>query len=553
MLENREGRKLVSIILLTAVSMLFLISFAVINFKGFPQFCSCDMYEDTLYSMLAWKDKSFFPGGWVFGNQYYIFTTPVFSALFYGLTGNPNLSMALSTTVMTLLIVLSILFLIYPFTDKIGRLAGIAAMLGCMVTVNAALSLEGQLFYILASYYSGYLITILLVTGDYLHALCFPEKRKHSAAFFISLVLCFAMGMQSLRQTAVLILPLLAVEALRILILLYHKEKKLILRTRMVTLRAFLYAASNLLGAMYIRLFKVPHVEIYGSITRRSPSMREAVNEVNIRILQKLTGFYYALHERKGALYFVLALFFTGVVISASVISMKGYLAERRKGKDGRKYLFGVCTFLIFTISLIELFAANQILDINFRMIYMFVWYPFAAISCVVLFKYIKSGKGKFVGTILLCAACFGTWYTGYCPALVNAIEPETPCAAEKISEYIVDNGYIYIYGDWSVACPIAVYANGKALAACSYKRPFEILGYINPQGVYGEKENEKAVYVFYGHQSTSALRYAARIGAKMTLIKEFEGGYTLYTSDKPLMHYGSTALQARRIYNNNG
>lgn len=43
---------------------------------------------------------------------------------------------------------------VYPFADKVGRFTGGAAILGCMVTANAALSLEGQLFYILASYYS---------------------------------------------------------------------------------------------------------------------------------------------------------------------------------------------------------------------------------------------------------------------------------------------------------------------------------------------------------------------------------------------------------------
>ncbi len=444
-MEHSEGRKLLSITLLAAVSALFLLSFAVINFKGFPKFCSCDMYEDTVFSMLAWKAKSFFPDSWVFGNQYYIFATPVLCALFYGLTGTPNLSMALATTAMTLLIVLSMLFLIYPFTDKVGRFAGILALLGCMVTANAALSLEGQLFYILASYYSGYLITILVVTGDYLHALCFPEKRKLSASLLISLALCFAAGMQSLRQTAVLILPILAVDVLRILVLLYKKEQKLILRTRAAALRAFLYAVSNLLGAMYIRLLKVPQVEIYGTVTRRSPSARGGVHEVNMRILQKITGFYYAFHEKNGVIYLILALFFTGIVISAAVISIRGCINERRKIKNGSKYLFGILTLFIFAISLIELFAANHILDINFRMVYMFVWYPFAAISCVVLLMYIKSYKGKFAGVVLLCAACIGTWYTGYYPVLKNTFSPEAPCVAEEISEYIIDNGY-YLY-----------------------------------------------------------------------------------------------------------
>ncbi|PKM73912.1 MAG: hypothetical protein CVU91_02365 [Firmicutes bacterium HGW-Firmicutes-16] len=544
---EKNGKQILCIALLISVSALFLCSFAIINFKSFPKFCNCDMYEDTVFSMLAWKSKSFFPDGWVFGNQYYIFATPVVCALFYGITENINLSMALATTIMTLLIAMSMLFLIYPFTDKVGRFLGVAAILGCMVTANAALSLEGQLFYILASYYSGYLITILIVTGDYLHALCFRKKRNLSAALILSLALCFATGMQSLRQTAILILPILSTEILRILILLYRKDRKQIFWTRAVTLRAFLYTASNLLGVLYIRMFNVPHVEIYGGITRRSLSERGAVHEVNMRILQKITGFYYAFHEKNGLIYFMLALFFTGVVVTAAIISLRGCTRKRDRPKTGREHLFGVTVFSIFTISLIELFVANHVFDINFRMIYMFVWYPLTAISCVVLMQQLKTDLRKLIGVVLLCAACVGSWYTGYAPVVQSALKPEEPCTVQEISDYIVDNGFAYIYGDWSIVCPIATYTNGRALGACSFRNPFEILGYINPQGVYGKEENKRAVYVFFGSQNLAALQYASQMGAKMTLIKEFDGGsYTLYISDKPLMHYGTSSLHDR-------
>ena len=542
---EKDGKQMLCIALLITISALFLCSFAIINFKSFPKFCNCDMYEDTVYSMLAWKSKSFFPSGWVFGNQYYIFATPVICALFYGITENINLSMALATTVMTLLIAMSMLFLVYPFADKVGRFTGVAAILGCMVTANAALSLEGQLFYILASYYSGYLITLLVVTGDYLHALCFRKKRKLSAALIVSLALCFATGMQSLRQTAILILPILATEILRILILQCRKNRKQILKTRAVTLRAFLYAASNLLGVMYIRMFNVPNVEIYGGITRRSLVERGAVHEVNMRILQKITGFYYAFHEKNGLVYLILALFFTGIVVSAAIISLRDCISKRQKLEGGREHLFGTAAFSIFAISLIELFVANYVFDINFRMIYMFVWYPLTAISCVLLVRYLKTDLRKLIGVVLLCAACIGSWYTGYAPVVQSALKHSESYTVQEISEYIVDHGYTYIYGDWNIICPIATYTNGKAIAASSFNNPLEILEYINPQGVYGEEENKHAVYIFFEKQSTSAMQYADKIGAKMTLVKQFDPGYSLYTSDKQLMHYATSDAEA--------
>jgi hypothetical protein len=140
----------------------------------------------------------------------------------------------------------------------------------------------------------------------------------------------------------------------------------MIFKTRAITLRTFLYAAANLLGVMYIKMFHVPHVEIYGAITHRSLSDRGAVHEINMRILQKITGFYYAFHEENGFIYFILALFFSGVVVTAAIISLCGYIRKRRKKETGNKYLFGVINFSVFSISLIELFVANHVFDINF-------------------------------------------------------------------------------------------------------------------------------------------------------------------------------------------
>jgi hypothetical protein len=176
-------------------------------------------------------------------------------------------------------------------------------------------------------------------------------------------------------------------------------------------------------------------------------------------------------------------------------------------------------------------------------MIYLFVWYPFTAISCIVIFRYLKSNLQKITGVVLLCTACFGTWYSGYAPVVESTLKPETSCTVQEISDYVVNRGYAYIYGDWSIVCPIAAHTNGKSIAACYLKKPLEILGYINPQGVYGEEENKKAVYVFFENQNLSALQYASKIGAKMTLLKEYESGYTLYISDKQLMHYGPSSL----------
>ena len=266
---------------------------------------------------------------------------------------------------------------------------------------------------------------------------------------------------------------------------------------------------------------------------------------INMRILQKITGFYYAIHEKNSVVYLILALFFVGVIVASAYISIIGYFRVRRKKKNGSEYLFGVVSFAIFSISFFGLFLLNYVVDMNFRNVYMFVWYPFSAVSCVVLLHYLKGFFPEIVGVVLLCAACFGTWSTGFSPAVQSALKTEKPTRVQEISEYVVDQGYKYIYGDWNIICPIATYTNGKVIAASSFNNPLEILEYINPQDVYGEEENKHAVYIFFEKEHLKALEYANKIGAKITLVKQLDPGYMLYTSDKQLMHYAVMPVQA--------
>ena len=66
--------------------ILFLLSFLIINFKLFPEFCDSDMFVDLYPARLMWEQKKLFPEGWVFGNQYFVIASPVWTAFFYGLT-----------------------------------------------------------------------------------------------------------------------------------------------------------------------------------------------------------------------------------------------------------------------------------------------------------------------------------------------------------------------------------------------------------------------------------------------------------------------------------
>ena len=189
----------------------YLAVFAVINIFGFELFCDCDMYPDTLVARLMWEQKTLFPDGWVFGNQLYILATPALAALMYGITGSMNTSMVIATEIMTFFIVSSFLWALCAITsNRLDRITCCLILLASVIAPTGTYAPNAQLFFVYASYYACYLITLFVIYGDYIRA--FQTNHFRPVALGLSVVLCFATGMQSLRQTVVMILPIICCE-----------------------------------------------------------------------------------------------------------------------------------------------------------------------------------------------------------------------------------------------------------------------------------------------------------------------------------------------------
>ena len=87
-------RKMLILLVLCSVGTCLLM-YAQLNFGGFARYCNADVYADSQVAVRMWEQKSLFPEGWLFGNQFYVLATPVLSALLYGLTGSANVAMVM--------------------------------------------------------------------------------------------------------------------------------------------------------------------------------------------------------------------------------------------------------------------------------------------------------------------------------------------------------------------------------------------------------------------------------------------------------------------------
>lgn len=526
----------------------YLAVFAVMNIFGFTLFCDSDMYPDTLVAKLMWEQKTLFPEGWVFGNQYYVIATPVLAALIYGIVGNVNTAMVLATQLMTVFIFLSFIWLLRALTkDRLLIALACLLLLSSNISPDIPYSRTGELFFLLASYYACYLITFFVVLGDYIRSF---QMKKWGISWVLSLVLSFATGMQSLRQTVVMVLPILSCEFFLAFRRMLYRQKPWSKENCTGLLRALSYGAANLLGLIAINLLNVSNNSIYGKTTLTSPSQLSARISTIWDCLYKITGLHFGF--QKDAPLF-LTLFSISLVALFFIAAVK-WVLRIKKQETSLELSWLVCLVGIIGVSL-----STVVTDTQLRPIYLFLWYPLVALSAMVILQKLSS-RPKYALILLLCILSFGNLFYGYKYGAELALQNDSSYAGklyrrvraagyrsyaetldyhehtQQMCQWAMEEGYEYVYGDWITVPHIAVHSGGELEAGYWEEgNVYQVMGYINRQDIYGASENEKALYIFTSRDENAGLLAAQERGVTLTKVAEF-GDYFAYTSPVPLM-----------------
>ena len=511
-------------VLLAALIIAYLAVFSIIDFAGLPWFMDADTYSDTLIARYIWEQKDLFPNNWIYGNQYYVIATPVLAALFYGITGSMNTAMALATAAMTLFLLLALWWMLRPFLNGGQILAAELTLVAVALAMGLQYKREAQLLFVLASYYACYLLTVLVVWGDYFHRL-FRGKRLLCPAFFLGLFLSFATGMQSLRQTCIMVLPLLAFECLRILAMLAGKGEK----NWVPTLRALASAAANLAGLVFIRWLDIPSTTIYGSVELLPPELLPQHLENVLQAISQVVGFAYL---SWGPDPFLIPFCLATVVAVVLAFGLCGYGWLVRRDRE-RSHAPMDAMLLLCLISLLAVISTSLVLNMNASALYLFLWYLLVALSVASLLA--RLGRwGKRLVLCCLCLLALGNLKVSYGQSLERALErPDNTWSL--VGEALMDYDFEILYGRWDFSNMVAGYTDGKVVSASWYDGVGHILGYINPQDLYGPEDNQRAVYLFRPEELEAGMALAEAAGAHLTLVWETPGA-ALYTSDKQLM-----------------
>lgn len=534
--ETDKTEKLLTALVILALLCFFVI-FAILNFKGFADLCTADMYEDTLVARMMAEQRTLFPVDYVFGNQYYVVATPVVSALFYAVTGSQNTSMALATTLMSAFILLSLVWMLRPFVrNTLTLLCAMLALVGGVAAPMLPMMEQGQLLFTQASFYACYLITTFVVFGDYVRAE--KEGGLRAAPLLLSLLLCFGTGMQSMRQTCVTILPVLCFELLQALRRKHSLGAFWPAGHRGRLFRALGYAAANMAGSCFVKLLKVPRHTIY--------SGRSILD--GARVSEKLQGLQDAYMDISGLrwvgekypLFFTLIFgFFSCVLIFAVIIAFR----DLDKDDDCvAKYWW------LTIISLAGVAAASFVTKISLRSIYLFMYYPLLAFSLVLVMGRLK-GKLRRAFVSLLCLLTLLNAYYSYHESVELSLD-ETPSAEELACRFIMERGSELVYGaNAHPATSVAVYSDGALIAGnWDDEIIFKVVPYINIQSIYTMDDYARATFVFQPWEVEGAMNEAIIGGGEFTVLATF-GDLTLCSCTKQMMYPISGFPAQQRLY----
>lgn len=515
MLHLKRMKSHIPQLLLWLMLCICLLTVLRINFSGNPAHYQTDMYSDMVYAMRVWETKSLFPDGWVFGNQLYVLATPVVAALFYGLTSDMMLAMGLASSVMTLLVLLSFVWMLKPVL-KAGelRVAVVLLMLLTLLAGDPVYALTGwQLMFTMCSYYACYLIAAFLAFGCYLRCEnAFTPLLWGMTA--VACVLSFAAGMQSLRQTAVMICPLLGVELCRSAWLLIKKEPL----NRRALLVAGLLTGANVLGLVCVRAMPIEQVEIFGGIGLNSLS--EMISSV---VPSVLTAVSLLLPAYRSLLLAGVA----GIVVLWGLVMAR--LAKERRAEP-------ILCLLLLTLSVGAILAVDVLTDMDVRVIYYFMLFPLSAVIAAVLYgRFGRLMQGLVLaGTAgIFCVCCFA--------GLLNVADSAEEAQAEygAVADYLIEQGISTVYSPWNQGEKVAI-ASGMALDAGFWDtadKAFQSIRYLCDPSVY-DRPAEECAYLFFDEGAAQlAADMAARRGETLRLLRHFpESGIYVYTCDVNLM-----------------
>lgn len=522
--KNKQNTALTVILTVLLAAFIGLVFY--VNLSCNPEFYDGDMYSDINYAKEAWKAKSLFPKTWSFGNQTYVVATPVVAALIYGITKNAITAMAIASCIMTVLTVLTYDWMMKTLCSYNERTAGFLVMASLiLIKRHIATSQHGaQILFTMASYYACYIITAFLVYGCYVRIRDKNFAKKDIPILVISVAMSLGTGMQSFRQTAIMVCPLIAVELLLIIIDSVRNKKVTLTKS---TAYAAAVSVANVCGLAAVKFIDYSQTTIYGDT-----SLKLVLSRIPSTAYKSVYGMLrsFWLNNVPSFVMHSISAVFIAFIFAAFILE----LTDLVKSKGGKTTELALT--VLFALGCLGILAADIFTNMNVRTVYYIMMFPLLATSVSLLLKRLK-GRAKipFYCVFVLFTAFTLTFKgVGVYREINRDKLPDNP--DYRVAEYMTENGYDTLYsifgfernGPESIAVISddrikVLYFNDIASGS-----PFTPIKYLCVKDSYKNADNEKSLYLIKTSDLSAYKKVTDSYGVKLEKVAEFGDDITL-------------------------
>lgn len=534
--EKIENEKIFSVIL-TVLLLGFIGMVFYINFSINPEYYDGDIYNDINYAKEAWKARSLFPKDWIFGNQTYVVATPVLASLFYGIIGNGFVSMAIASSIMTVLTLLTYDWMTRTLFSYNERTAGFLFLIGfLLLKAHVATSQQGiQAFFTMASYYACYLINAFIVYGCYVRIRQKKFRRKHVVLAIIGVALSFGTGMQSLRQTAVMALPLVACEVLMIIIYSIKDKKFAISYSTLFSAIVFI---ANIAGLIAMKFIEINQNSIYGT-TAFVSSFKDFLRKIFLNI--ESVALTFGLDALELRVRLVASVPFLLLILIGVILCVKDCF--KNKCADEGSFVL----VMLFTLGCLSVFAAGILTDVVNRALYYFMIYPLLAVCVSYMIVKFEKKRDILFSVVAVFAAGMIIFRTVGAVGEIKAGKDENS-TAHQIANYMLDNGYDTIYSVFGLSGVLdgaenVIVASGDKIHLVQFKnvdssKPMKPVEYLCIKDGYKQWDNAKSLYLLRDHELPKVRKIAEKYGVTMIEKAQFGDGLYLYSMSENICIY---------------
>lgn len=382
----------------------------------------------------------------------------------------------------------------------------------------------------MASFYACYIFTIVFTLGIYFRIRL--RKNVNLIVLVISGMLSFALGIQSLRGTLVLYLPLIV---FAIIMMILRKNEK------SSTVYVVALCIANVAGIIVIKCIPVKSAPIISELSL-TLNVADLINNLQLTTseLLSITGLKFCTQGIKWIPLFVVSVFFCVVIALAMVKIIK----NRHKTKESM--IEG--SIIFFIISLIAVFFVG-IFMFRVRAIYFFVWYLLVVFSFIyVVGEYEKISK---VVSVILCFAGVLNYIMNFCPDFFQYTGRNN--FYQEVADELIAEGIDCLYYELHTSPLLAVFSDDQIVSGTVHLDPEEQSGgvmypvnYLEPLDIFKNSEQYNAYIVFsnwtfdYLERSTSDV-YIEKLMSNLEYVRKVsyqDEELTFYRFSSDLLNY---------------